>query len=63
MKIDINTLKKIAHLARLEFDEKSAEKMTRDMTPRLGGTPQSSGYRRDRTDYHHVLRSQCAARR
>lgn len=32
MKIDINTLKKIAHLARLEFDEKGAEKMTRDMT-------------------------------
>ncbi|MDN3669884.1 Asp-tRNA(Asn)/Glu-tRNA(Gln) amidotransferase subunit GatC [Echinicola jeungdonensis] len=32
MKIDINTLKKIAHLARLEFDEKSAEKMTKDMT-------------------------------
>ncbi len=32
MKIDINTLKKIAHLARLEFDEKGAEKMTKDMT-------------------------------
>ncbi|AGA78456.1 Asp-tRNA(Asn)/Glu-tRNA(Gln) amidotransferase subunit GatC [Echinicola vietnamensis] len=32
MKIDINTLKKIAHLARLEFDENSAKKMTRDMT-------------------------------
>lgn len=32
MKIDVNTLKKIAHLARLEFDEKGAEKMTRDMT-------------------------------
>ena len=32
MKIDINSLKKIAHLARLEFDEKSAEKMTQDMT-------------------------------
>jgi len=32
MKIDINTLKKIAHLARLEFDEKGAEKMTSDMT-------------------------------
>ncbi|MCH7397071.1 Asp-tRNA(Asn)/Glu-tRNA(Gln) amidotransferase subunit GatC [Belliella sp. R4-6] len=32
MKIDVNSLKKIAHLARLEFDEKSAEKMTQDMT-------------------------------
>lgn len=32
MKIDTNTLKKIAHLARLEFDEKSAQKMTKDMT-------------------------------
>ena len=32
MKIDINSLKKIAHLARLEFDEKSAKKMTADMT-------------------------------
>ena len=32
MKIDINTLKKTAHLARLQFDEKSAEKMKEDMT-------------------------------
>ncbi|WP_194777452.1 Asp-tRNA(Asn)/Glu-tRNA(Gln) amidotransferase subunit GatC [Pararhodonellum marinum] len=32
MKIDVNTLKKIAHLARLEFDEQGAEKMTQDMT-------------------------------
>ncbi len=32
MKIDVNTLKKIAHLARLEFDEKGAVKMTEDMT-------------------------------
>ncbi|WP_209331534.1 Asp-tRNA(Asn)/Glu-tRNA(Gln) amidotransferase subunit GatC [Lunatimonas salinarum] len=32
MKIDIDTLRKIAHLARLEFDEASAEKMTADMT-------------------------------
>ncbi|WP_143960359.1 Asp-tRNA(Asn)/Glu-tRNA(Gln) amidotransferase subunit GatC [Litoribacter populi] len=32
MKIDNNTLKKIAHLARLEFDEAGAEKMTKDMT-------------------------------
>ena len=32
MKLDINSLKKIAHLSRLEFDEKSAKKMTADMT-------------------------------
>ncbi|MCC5939055.1 MAG: Asp-tRNA(Asn)/Glu-tRNA(Gln) amidotransferase subunit GatC [Lunatimonas sp.] len=32
MKIDVGTLRKIAHLARLEFDEESAEKMTADMT-------------------------------
>jgi aspartyl-tRNA(Asn)/glutamyl-tRNA(Gln) amidotransferase subunit C len=32
MKIDNSTLKKIAHLARLEFDEAGAEKMTKDMT-------------------------------
>lgn len=32
MKLDTNTLKKIAHLARLEFDEESAGKMTQDMT-------------------------------
>ncbi|MCH7402078.1 Asp-tRNA(Asn)/Glu-tRNA(Gln) amidotransferase subunit GatC [Belliella kenyensis] len=32
MKIDTNTLKKIAHLARLEFDQASAEKMTQDMS-------------------------------
>jgi aspartyl-tRNA(Asn)/glutamyl-tRNA(Gln) amidotransferase subunit C len=32
MKIDVNTLKKIAHLARLEFDEAGAEKMTQDMS-------------------------------
>ncbi|WP_339922974.1 Asp-tRNA(Asn)/Glu-tRNA(Gln) amidotransferase subunit GatC [uncultured Cyclobacterium sp.] len=32
MKLDINSLKKIAHLARLEFDENSAKKMTADMT-------------------------------
>ncbi len=32
MKLDINTVKKIAHLARLEFDEKGAEKMKQDMT-------------------------------
>jgi aspartyl-tRNA(Asn)/glutamyl-tRNA(Gln) amidotransferase subunit C len=32
MKIDREHLTKIAHLARLEFDEKNAEKMTQDMT-------------------------------
>jgi aspartyl-tRNA(Asn)/glutamyl-tRNA(Gln) amidotransferase subunit C len=32
MKINRDVLNKIAHLARLEFDEKDAEKMMRDMT-------------------------------
>lgn len=32
MKIDRPLLDKIAHLARLEFDEKDAEKMIRDMS-------------------------------
>jgi aspartyl-tRNA(Asn)/glutamyl-tRNA(Gln) amidotransferase subunit C len=32
MKIDREQLNKIAHLSRLEFDEKDAEKMMRDMT-------------------------------
>ncbi|GMQ27711.1 Asp-tRNA(Asn)/Glu-tRNA(Gln) amidotransferase subunit GatC [Algoriphagus confluentis] len=32
MKIDKETIKKIAHLARLEFDESSAEKMSNDMS-------------------------------
>jgi aspartyl-tRNA(Asn)/glutamyl-tRNA(Gln) amidotransferase subunit C len=32
MKIDRELLDKIAHLSRLEFDEKDAEKMMRDMT-------------------------------
>ena len=32
MKIDKDTLAKIAHLARLEFDEKDAEKMMQDMS-------------------------------
>jgi aspartyl-tRNA(Asn)/glutamyl-tRNA(Gln) amidotransferase subunit C len=32
MKIDRTHLDKIAHLARLEFDEKDAEKMMKDMT-------------------------------
>jgi aspartyl-tRNA(Asn)/glutamyl-tRNA(Gln) amidotransferase subunit C len=32
MKIDREALDKIAHLSRLEFDEKDAEKMMRDMT-------------------------------
>lgn len=32
MKIDKESIKKIAHLARLEFDENSAEKMSKDMS-------------------------------
>lgn len=32
MKIDREALNKIAHLARLEFDEKDAEKMMQDMS-------------------------------
>ena len=32
MKLDINTIKKIAHLARLEFNEEGAEKIKQDMT-------------------------------
>ena len=32
MKIDREQLDKIAHLSRLEFDEKDAEKMMQDMT-------------------------------
>jgi aspartyl-tRNA(Asn)/glutamyl-tRNA(Gln) amidotransferase subunit C len=32
MKIDKEAIKKIAHLARLEFDETSAEKMSQDMS-------------------------------
>ncbi|PZX50668.1 aspartyl/glutamyl-tRNA(Asn/Gln) amidotransferase subunit C [Algoriphagus ratkowskyi] len=32
MKIDTNSIKKIAHLARLEFDESSADKMSSDMS-------------------------------
>lgn len=32
MKIDKQTLDKIAHLARLEFDEKDTEKMLQDMS-------------------------------
>ncbi len=32
MKIDKKTLQKIAHLARLEFDEKDTEKMMQDMS-------------------------------
>jgi aspartyl-tRNA(Asn)/glutamyl-tRNA(Gln) amidotransferase subunit C len=32
MKIDREQLEKIAHLARLEFDDKDAEKMMSDMT-------------------------------
>jgi aspartyl-tRNA(Asn)/glutamyl-tRNA(Gln) amidotransferase subunit C len=32
MKIDLNTVKKMAHLARLEFNGEGAEKMKQDMT-------------------------------
>lgn len=32
MKIDTTSIKKIAHLARLEFNESSAEKMSSDMS-------------------------------
>jgi aspartyl-tRNA(Asn)/glutamyl-tRNA(Gln) amidotransferase subunit C len=32
MKIDKTTIKKISHLARLEFDENGAEKMSKDMS-------------------------------
>jgi aspartyl-tRNA(Asn)/glutamyl-tRNA(Gln) amidotransferase subunit C len=32
MKIDKETLNKIAHLARLEFEDKDADKMLQDMT-------------------------------
>ena len=32
MKIDKETLEKISHLARLEFDEKDADRMIRDMS-------------------------------
>ena len=32
MKIDKDSIKKIAHLARLEFDENSAEKMSKEMS-------------------------------
>ena len=32
MKIDKDSIKKIAHLARLEFNESSAEKMSSDMS-------------------------------
>lgn len=32
MKIDKETVKKIAHLARLEFDENGAEEMAKDMS-------------------------------
>lgn len=32
MKIDKESIKKIAHLARLEFDQNSAEKMSNDMS-------------------------------
>lgn len=42
MKIDLNTVKKIAHLARLDFDESGAEKMQKDMTQILDWVEQLS---------------------
>ncbi|EAZ79209.1 Asp-tRNA(Asn)/Glu-tRNA(Gln) amidotransferase subunit GatC [Algoriphagus machipongonensis] len=42
MKIDKATIKKIAHLARLEFDENSAEKMSKDMSQILDWVEQLS---------------------
>ncbi len=35
MKLDAETLKKIAHLSRLEIDEKDTDKMLRDMSNML----------------------------
>lgn len=35
MKLDAKTLKKIAHLSRLEIDEKDTDKMLRDMSNML----------------------------
>lgn len=35
MKLDVETLKKIAHLSRLEIDEKDTEKMLKDMSNML----------------------------
>lgn len=35
MKLDAETLKKIAHLSRLEIDEKETDKMLRDMSNML----------------------------
>lgn len=42
MKIDLNTVKKISHLARLEFDEVGAEKIQKDMTQILDWVEQLS---------------------
>lgn len=40
MKIEKSTIEKIAHLARLEFDESSAEKMSQDMSQILNWVEQ-----------------------
>lgn len=40
MKIEKSTIEKIAHLARLEFDEGSAEKMSQDMSQILNWVEQ-----------------------
>jgi len=42
MKIDTNTVKKIAHLARLEFNEEGVEKIKKDMTQILDWVEQLS---------------------
>jgi aspartyl-tRNA(Asn)/glutamyl-tRNA(Gln) amidotransferase subunit C len=42
MKIDLNTVKKISHLARLEFDKVGAEKIQKDMTQILDWVEQLS---------------------
>jgi aspartyl-tRNA(Asn)/glutamyl-tRNA(Gln) amidotransferase subunit C len=42
MKIDRESIKKIAHLARLEFDENSADKMAKEMSQILDWVEQLS---------------------
>ena len=42
MHTDINTLQRLAHLARLEFDEKSADKMLADLNKILDWVEQLS---------------------
>jgi aspartyl-tRNA(Asn)/glutamyl-tRNA(Gln) amidotransferase subunit C len=50
MKIELSTLKKIAHLARLEFDENGAEKMVKDMTQILDWVEQLNEVNTDHVD-------------